>query len=71
MSKRNRNNIGNSNKSIQSHEDQQQSGIQNQGKNPKSGMHGGSKVNSMGQGSVAGSTGTGNQGKIGNPVSGK
>jgi len=66
-----RNNIENSKKLVQSHEDQQQSGIQHEGKTPKAGMNGGSKINAMGQGSVAGSTGTGNQGKVGNPVSGK
>jgi hypothetical protein len=66
-----RNNMGNKKKSVQSNEDQQQTGLQNQGKSPKPGMQTGGKVHMQGQGTVAGSTGTGNQGKVGNPVNGK
>jgi hypothetical protein len=51
--------------------DFQNKGIQSEGKSSESGMRSGGKVNLPGQGSVAGSTGTGNQGKTGNPVSGK
>jgi hypothetical protein len=66
-----RNNMGNKKKSIQSREDQQQPGLQNSDKSPASGMRSDGKVHMSGQGSVAGSTGTGNQGKTGNSGSTK
>lgn len=58
-------------RSVQSPEDQQQNGIQNQGRSSKAGMQSPGKVHMQDQGTVAGSTGSGNQGKTGNPVSGK
>jgi hypothetical protein len=66
-----RNNMGNVKKSVQSREGQQQNGLQNQGKFSKAGMQSPGKIHMQGQGTVAGSTGSGNQGKTGNPVSGK
>lgn len=60
--------MGNMKQPVQGREEQS-TGMQNQGKQPMSGQTPGKK--GLGQGTVAGSTGTGNQGKTGNPVSGK
>jgi hypothetical protein len=61
----NSNNKGNSKQSVQSSADQQQIGMQQMGKSKSSGMQSGNKINTLGQGTVAGSTGTKNQGNAG------
>ncbi len=64
------NNMGNKRQTVQSRTGQQQSNLQQQEISSRSGMQQ-SKTKMSGQGSVAGSTGTGNQGRTGTPMNGK
>lgn len=61
--------MGNMKQPVQNHGEQSQPGIPQ--KHPRPDQVQGKKANTQGQRTVAGSTGTGNQGKAGNPVSGK